>query len=55
MVWNRGSTRIAYVVKIVRYVGRAVAQRGVAVADRVYRGQYAPTLTAGMMERPQGA
>jgi len=28
MAWDRGDTRIAYVVKVVRYAGRAAARIG---------------------------
>ena len=28
LAWDRGDTRIAYVVKVVRYAGRAVTQIG---------------------------
>ena len=38
LAWSRGDTRIAYVVKVVRYVGRAVAQIGETEADRFIGG-----------------
>ena len=38
LAWSRGDTRIAYVVKVVRYVGRSVAHRGGTVAERFIGG-----------------
>ena len=45
---DRGSTRIAYVVKVVRYADRAVTQIGGRLPVGFNRGQSAPTLLAGM-------
>lgn len=45
---DRGDTRIAYVVKVVRYAGRAATQIGGRQPVRFIRGQSAPTLLAGM-------
>ena len=41
MAWDRGDTRIAYVVKVVRYAGRAVTQTGGRRLVGFYRGQSA--------------
>ena len=53
MAWDRGDTRIAYVVKVVRYAGRAVTQTGGRRLVGFYRGQSAPTLIAGMTKALQ--
>ena len=53
MAWDRGDTRIAYVVKVVRYAGRAVARIGGRLLVGFNRGQSAPTLIAGMTKALQ--
>ena len=50
---DRGDTRIAYVVKVVRYAGRAAPQTGGRQLVGIYRGQSAPTLIAGMTKALQ--
>ena len=38
LAWDRGDTRIAYVVKVVRCVGRAMAQIGAWLPIGIIRG-----------------
>lgn len=53
MACDRGDTRIAYVVKVVRYAGRAATQIGGRLLVGFIRGQSAPTLIAGMTKALQ--
>ena len=53
MACDRGDTRIAYVVKVVRYAGRAAAWIDERLLVGFNRGQSAPTLIAGMTKALQ--